>query len=326
EHDQETGLIYAKARYYDPETARFLSQDPWSGDVSMPPSLHKYLYAYQNPTVYVDPDGHCPRLAADSSYCYLKELERVAIDHRIDMDSVSGMREATWRQAAEDRRLADQTRTGLAVMAAPAAVLGSVKAATSLYFRNPEALALLGGEAGLFVGAMLSGADTPLSMPASAGRRALQSGMQQGQAAMEVARNRSAGRSLAEVSDVPLAPSGATGRVTEAAGAPGSVTKGRDEVVDVYRVFGGDARAQGFSWTTTDPRTVTDFRDAAGLPSGGASGSTNTADFLIKGKANSADIIKSRSALPLDGNEGGLIELIIDPRNVDIVDFSVLNP
>src|SRR5690606_10245963 len=23
----------------------------------MPPSLHKYLYAYQNPTVYVDPDG-----------------------------------------------------------------------------------------------------------------------------------------------------------------------------------------------------------------------------------------------------------------------------
>ncbi|MBZ2190598.1 RHS repeat-associated core domain-containing protein, partial [Alcanivorax sp. JB21] len=60
EHDQETGLIYAKARYYDPETARFLSQDPWSGDVSMPPSLHKYLYAYQNPTVYVDPDGRQP--------------------------------------------------------------------------------------------------------------------------------------------------------------------------------------------------------------------------------------------------------------------------
>ncbi|MBZ2190595.1 hypothetical protein K8B33_15925 [Alcanivorax sp. JB21] len=52
--------IYAKARYYDPETARFLSQDPWSGDVSMPPSLHKYLYAYQNPTVYVDPDGEEP--------------------------------------------------------------------------------------------------------------------------------------------------------------------------------------------------------------------------------------------------------------------------
>jgi RHS repeat-associated protein len=60
EHDDETGLIYAKARYYDPETARFLSQDPWAGDAQMPPSLNKYLYAYQNPTVYVDPDGRAP--------------------------------------------------------------------------------------------------------------------------------------------------------------------------------------------------------------------------------------------------------------------------
>ena len=41
--------------------------------------------------------------------------------------------------------------------------------------------------------------------------------------------------------------------------------------VTVYRAFGGDSRAQGFSWTTTDPRTVSNFRDVAGLPSGGAS-------------------------------------------------------
>ena len=62
EHDEETGLIYAKARYYDPETARFLRHDPWEGDQTIPPSLHKYLYAYQNPTVYIDPDGRAPVL------------------------------------------------------------------------------------------------------------------------------------------------------------------------------------------------------------------------------------------------------------------------
>ena len=105
-----------------------------------------------------------------------------------------------------------------------------------------------------------------------------------------------------------------------------SVTKSADDTVEVFRVFGGDARAQGFSFTTKDPRTVSNFRDAAGLPSGGASGSTNTADFLIKGEAKAADIIKSRSALPLDGNKGGLPELIIDPKNVNITDFSVLKP
>ncbi|MEM1223855.1 MAG: hypothetical protein AAGH40_13975, partial [Verrucomicrobiota bacterium] len=103
-------------------------------------------------------------------------------------------------------------------------------------------------------------------------------------------------------------------------------TNKTDEFVDVYRAFGDDARAQGFSWTTTDPRTVSNFRDAAGLPSGGASGANNSADFLIQGRAKANDIIDTRSALPLDGNRGGLPELIIDPKNVDITDFSVLNP
>ncbi len=96
--------------------------------------------------------------------------------------------------------------------------------------------------------------------------------------------------------------------------------------VTVYRAFGGDSRAQGFSWTTTDPRTVSNFRDVAGLPSGGASGATKTADFLIQGKVSPADIIKSRPALPLDGNRGGLPELIIDPEKMRLNDFSVLKP
>ena len=50
----------------------------------------------------------------------------------------------------------------------------------------------------------------------------------------------------------------------------------------------------------------------------------NSADFLIKGTANTKDFIKSRSALPLDGNKGGLPELIIDSKNVKITDFSVI--
>ncbi len=59
EGDDETGLIYAKARYYDADVGRFVSQDPLLGDVSNPPSLHRYSYAYANPTVFVDRDGRC---------------------------------------------------------------------------------------------------------------------------------------------------------------------------------------------------------------------------------------------------------------------------
>ena len=58
EHDEQTGLIYFGARYYDAEIARFYSTDNYIGDINNPPSLHKYQYAYQNPTVYVDPNGN----------------------------------------------------------------------------------------------------------------------------------------------------------------------------------------------------------------------------------------------------------------------------
>lgn len=60
ERDQATGLVYAKARYYDPQLGLFLSRDPFEGYDNTPMSLHRYLYAYQNPNKYVDPDGREP--------------------------------------------------------------------------------------------------------------------------------------------------------------------------------------------------------------------------------------------------------------------------
>ncbi len=56
--DTETNLYYAKARYFDPQLGRFLSQDSYLGELTKPPSLHRYLYANDNPTFYTDPTGH----------------------------------------------------------------------------------------------------------------------------------------------------------------------------------------------------------------------------------------------------------------------------
>ncbi len=61
EHDEKTGLIYFGARYYDPDTARFITQDSYLGKPGTPPSLHRYLYAYSNPMVYIDRQGHRTR-------------------------------------------------------------------------------------------------------------------------------------------------------------------------------------------------------------------------------------------------------------------------
>lgn len=60
--DEATGLYYAKARYYDPGLGTFLTEDPHAGSPTVPPSLHHYSYAYQNPTVFHDPTGRIPAL------------------------------------------------------------------------------------------------------------------------------------------------------------------------------------------------------------------------------------------------------------------------
>jgi RHS repeat-associated protein len=57
--DRDIGLIYANARYLDPDTGRFLSFDPFEGYDDKPISLHRYLYAYQSPARFIDPDGRC---------------------------------------------------------------------------------------------------------------------------------------------------------------------------------------------------------------------------------------------------------------------------
>ncbi|MGM0562958.1 MAG: RHS repeat domain-containing protein [Pseudomonadota bacterium] len=55
--DDDTGLIYMGARYYDPEIGRFLSPDPVGFDPENPVSFNKYAYANNNPYRYTDPDG-----------------------------------------------------------------------------------------------------------------------------------------------------------------------------------------------------------------------------------------------------------------------------
>jgi len=51
------GLIYLRARYYDPATGRFLSKDPAGGKLSSPVTQNKYVYAGNNPVNGGDPTG-----------------------------------------------------------------------------------------------------------------------------------------------------------------------------------------------------------------------------------------------------------------------------
>jgi RHS repeat-associated protein len=55
--DAEVELLYLRARYYQPETGRFVSTDPWPGDRSRPSSLNHYAYVLNSPVNYSDPKG-----------------------------------------------------------------------------------------------------------------------------------------------------------------------------------------------------------------------------------------------------------------------------
>jgi len=64
QYDSDLGLYYLRARYYNPQTGRFLSRDPvdgipldLNGIPTDPRALHKYLYANGDPINGIDPMG-----------------------------------------------------------------------------------------------------------------------------------------------------------------------------------------------------------------------------------------------------------------------------
>ena len=61
----DTGLIYLRARVYDPATAQFLMVDPLAAITGAP-----YNYAGDNPANYVDPSGLCSLNPIASGNCF----------------------------------------------------------------------------------------------------------------------------------------------------------------------------------------------------------------------------------------------------------------
>src|SRR2546423_13838840 len=59
EHDAETGLEFAQARYYSSSCGRFTSPDPYSGSMSLtdPQTFNRYSYTGNDPVNHTDPSG-----------------------------------------------------------------------------------------------------------------------------------------------------------------------------------------------------------------------------------------------------------------------------
>jgi len=66
-YDRLTGEYYLNARYYSPETGRFLTEDTYRGEIEKPETFHLYIYCANDSLNNIDPSGHLSK--------------RVSIDH-----------------------------------------------------------------------------------------------------------------------------------------------------------------------------------------------------------------------------------------------------
>jgi len=61
-YDEEIGLSYFGARWYDPDIGRFTGIDPMPVNPNDYRTFNRYAYAFNNPYKYQDPDGRLPFL------------------------------------------------------------------------------------------------------------------------------------------------------------------------------------------------------------------------------------------------------------------------
>ncbi len=74
EYDAATGLVYLRARYYNPYLNQFQSRDPFPGDTTLPASQNGYSYVHNNPVNYTDPSGLCAEVGDEACWALAEHL------------------------------------------------------------------------------------------------------------------------------------------------------------------------------------------------------------------------------------------------------------
>lgn len=81
--DEDYGLVYMQARYYDPEIGRFMAIDPVGFMETNFQSFNRYAYANNNPNANVDPDGKRSRSVFKPLTEALKTVKNAADERRL---------------------------------------------------------------------------------------------------------------------------------------------------------------------------------------------------------------------------------------------------
>ncbi len=81
--DADSGLYYLRARYYNPMTGRFISEDSYRAGQENPFALNLYSYCHNDPLNFVDPSGHWEMSDSKYSKSVKAELDRLTKNMRM---------------------------------------------------------------------------------------------------------------------------------------------------------------------------------------------------------------------------------------------------
>jgi len=82
--DDELGLVYLRARHYDPQVGRFISSDSFPGSDLLTQTWNEYSYTQNNPAVFTDPDGHFWNFVAGAGAGVLEYTVKVAVQNTLE--------------------------------------------------------------------------------------------------------------------------------------------------------------------------------------------------------------------------------------------------
>jgi RHS repeat-associated protein len=165
-----TGLIYLRARWYDPVTGRFVTRDPVVDDLQTPLSLNPFIYAQETPTRLTDPSGKCP-MCWGGGFWVCRLLRSHAIRHARAVRVGSSGRGYCDRR--RNRRVVDSCRIGWDYGAAAVgtkflggAVIGNISGATAILVKTWEGHSIEETDAAAMpVGAAVNAAAAVLGPP-----------------------------------------------------------------------------------------------------------------------------------------------------------------